>query len=46
MQFAILKGQELGAEWHYGERALKLTTDETGAVTGAGTGIGQAAAIP
>ena len=35
MQFAILKGQELGAEWHYGERALKLTTDESGAVTGA-----------
>ena len=35
MQFAILKGEELGAEWHYGERALKLTTDESGAVTGA-----------
>ena len=35
MQFAILKGEELGAEWHYGERALKLTTDENGAVTGA-----------
>ena len=35
MQFAILKGQELGAEWHYGERALKLATDESGAVTGA-----------
>ena len=35
MQFAILKGQELGSEWHYGERALKLTTDESGAVTGA-----------
>lgn len=35
MQFAILKGEELGAEWRYGERALKLTTDETGAVTGA-----------
>ena len=35
MQFAILKGQELGADWRYGERALKLTTDESGAVTGA-----------
>ena len=35
MQFAILKGEELGAEWHYGERALKLMTDESGAVTGA-----------
>lgn len=35
MQFAILKGQELGVEWHYGERALKLTADDSGAVTGA-----------
>lgn len=35
MQFAILKGQELGAEWHYGERALKLITDDSGAVVGA-----------
>ena len=34
-QFAILAGQDLGAEWHFDERALKLTTDESGAVTGA-----------
>ena len=34
-QFAILKGQELGAEWHYNERALVLLQDEAGAVIGA-----------
>lgn len=34
-QFAILAGQDLGAEWHYGERALKLLTDDAGAVVGA-----------
>ena len=37
-QFSILKGIELGAEWVYSTRALVLTTDESGAVTGA---IGQ-----
>lgn len=34
-QFAILKGQDLGAVWRFGEQALKLTTDDSGAVTGA-----------
>ncbi len=34
-QFAILKGQDLGAEWHYGEKGVKLLTDADGNVTGA-----------
>jgi hypothetical protein len=34
-QFAILKGQDLGATWHYGESAIVLTQDSSGAVTGA-----------
>jgi succinate dehydrogenase/fumarate reductase flavoprotein subunit len=34
-QFSILKGQELGAEWHYEQTAVVLLTDESGAVTGA-----------
>lgn len=34
MQFAILKAQELGAEWYFGETATVLVQDESGAVTG------------
>lgn len=33
-QFSILQSQDLGAEWHYEQRAIKLITDEAGAVTG------------
>ena len=34
-QFSILKGQELGATWHFNETATVLLQDESGAVTGA-----------
>ncbi|WP_417134999.1 FAD-binding protein [Rubneribacter badeniensis] len=34
-QFSILKGQELGATWHFNETATVLVQDEQGAVTGA-----------
>lgn len=34
-QFAILKGQDLGATWHFGETATVLTQDSDGTVTGA-----------
>lgn len=34
-QFAILKGQDLGAEWHFGEVGVKLLTDDAGDVVGA-----------
>ncbi len=34
-QFAILQSQDLGADWHFGEEALKLITDDSGAVVGA-----------
>ena len=33
-QFSILKSQELGAEWHYEQRARVLITDDSGAVVG------------
>ena len=33
-QFSILKSQELGAEWHYEQRARRLITDDSGAVVG------------
>lgn len=33
-QFSILKGQDLGAEWHYEQRARCLITDDSGAVVG------------
>jgi succinate dehydrogenase/fumarate reductase flavoprotein subunit len=34
-QFAILKSQDLGAEWHFAEKAVKLLTDDDGCVVGA-----------
>lgn len=34
-QFSILKGEELGAEWHYEQTAQVLISDDSGAVTGA-----------
>lgn len=34
-QFSILKGQELGATWHFNETATVLVQDESGKVTGA-----------
>ena len=34
-QFAILRGQELGATWHFSESGVKLLTNEAGDVTGA-----------
>lgn len=34
-QFAILKGQDLGAEWHYEETAITLIQDTSGVVSGA-----------
>lgn len=33
-QFSILKGQELGAEWHFSQRGRVLLTDSSGAVIG------------
>ena len=35
VQFTILKSQELGATYHFEERGVVLTQDETGRVTGA-----------
>ncbi len=37
-QFAILAGEDLGVEWHFGEKGVKLLTDANGDVVGA---IGQ-----
>ncbi|MEE8716930.1 MAG: FAD-binding protein [Coriobacteriales bacterium] len=34
-QFAILKGEDLGAEWHFDEKGVKLLTDSDGNVVGA-----------
>lgn len=34
-QFSILRGQELGATWHFEESATVLVQDENGKVTGA-----------
>lgn len=33
-QFSILEGKDLGATWRCGEKAMVLTQDESGAVTG------------
>lgn len=33
-QFGILQSQDLGANWHYSERAQVLVQDDSGAVTG------------
>ncbi|MCH4184903.1 MAG: FAD-binding protein [Eggerthellaceae bacterium] len=34
-QFAILAGQDKGAQWHYEETAIKLTQNDSGDITGA-----------